>query len=84
LIAKYSNPQSLDEYKLISFVGCIYKAISKILSIRIKKVLEKVIDASQSAFLSLRGLLDNVLVANEVVDELKRKRKSGVIIKIDF
>jgi len=35
-------------------------------------------------FLSNRALLDNVLVVNEDVDELKRKRKSGVIFKLDF
>jgi len=51
---------------------------------RIKKVIEKVIDGSQSAFLSNRGLLDSVLVMNEVLDDLKRRRKSGVIVKLDF
>jgi len=43
-----------------------------------------VIDRTQSAFLSNRGLLDSVLVVNEVLDDLKRRRKSGVIVKLDF
>ena len=30
------------------------------------------------------GLLDNILVANEVVEELSRKKKSKVIIKVDY
>jgi len=48
------------------------------LYIRIKKVIEKVKDGSQSAFfLSNKGLLENILVINEVVDELKRKKRSG-------
>jgi len=49
-----------------------------------KKVLPNIIDASQSAFITGRGLLDNVLVANEVVEEIKRRKRSRVIVKVDF
>jgi len=84
LIPKSENPQSLEEYRPISLVGCMYKILTKVLSNRIKKVIEKVIDGSQSSFLSNRGLLDSVLVVNEVLDDLKRRRKSRVIVKLDF
>jgi len=84
LIPKSDNPQSLEEYRPISLVGCMYKILTKVLSNRIKKVIEKVIDGSQSAFLSNRGLLDSVLVVNEVLEDLKRRRKKGVIVKLDF
>jgi len=84
MIPKSENPQSLEEYRPISLVGCLYNILTKVLSRRIKKVIEKVIDGSQSAFLSSRGLLDSVLVVNEVMDDLKRRRKSGVIVKLDF
>ena len=50
LIPKSENPQSLEEYRPISLVGCLYKILTKVLSNRIKKVIEKVIDGSQSAF----------------------------------
>jgi len=51
---------------------------------RLKKVLPSIIDVNQSAFLSGRGLLDNILVANETVDYLKKEKKSGVIVKVNF
>jgi len=44
----------------------------------------RVTDGSQSAFLSNRRLLDSVLVVNEVVDDLKRRKKRGMIVKLDF
>ncbi|XP_068473127.1 uncharacterized protein [Phaseolus vulgaris] len=58
--------------------------ISKALSLRLKKVIGKIIDARQSTFLEGRGLLDSVLVANEVLEEYKRKRKSCVFFKVDY
>jgi len=65
-------------------VGCVYKILSKILANRLKKVLPSIIAVNQSAFLSRRGLLDSILVTNETVDYLKKEKKSGVIVKVDF
>jgi len=56
----------------------------KVLSCRIKKVLSEVIDVSQLAFLKDRGLLDGVLVANEVVEELRRSGRSDLCLKVDY
>ncbi|XP_068504142.1 uncharacterized protein [Phaseolus vulgaris] len=81
LIPKVENPQQLDEFRPISLVGCLYKIISKVLSLYLKKVICKVIDVRQSTFLEGRGLLDSVLVVNEVLEEYKRKRKSCVFFK---
>jgi len=47
-------------------------------------VTNKVIDSRQSAFLEGRGLMDSVLVANEVLEEVKRKKKSCVVFKVDY
>jgi len=49
-----------------------------------KKVISKVIDVRQSVFLEERGLLDSVLVANEILDEMKRTKKMCVFFKVDF
>jgi len=74
----------LGEFRPISLVGCLYKIISKVLSLRLKKVISKVIDVRQSAFLEGRGLLESVLVANEVLEEYRRKKKSCVFFKVDY
>lgn len=49
-IPKSVNPQELCDFRPISLVGCLFKIISKILSIRLKKMMNKVINVGQSAF----------------------------------
>ena len=65
-------------------MGLVYKIISKILSKRLLQLLHKVIDNKQVAFLKGRGLLDSVVVANEVVEEVRRKKGRCIIVKVDF
>jgi len=84
LVPKVRDPLQLDQNRPISLVGAIYKIIAKVLSCRIKKVLPSVIDENQSAFLKDKGLLDSVLVANEVVEELKRGKMSELCFKVDY
>jgi len=47
-------------------------------------VLSSVIDESQSAFLIDRGILDSVLTANEMVEDLRREGRRGLCLKVDF
>ena len=84
LVLKVRDPTKLDEYRRISLVGSLYKIISKVLSCRMKKVLPSVIDECQSAFLKDIGLLDSVIVANEVVEELRRCGRRGLCLKVDY
>jgi len=47
-------------------------------------VLHKVIATKQSALLKNRGLIDSVVVANECMDEVKRKKENCMVFKVDF
>jgi len=47
-------------------------------------VLYKVIDARQSAFFEGRGIMDNVLVANEVLEEINRRKNNCIFFKVDY
>jgi len=84
LIPKVRDPSMLEQYRPISLVGALYKIISKVLASRMKKVLPSLIDESQSTFVKGRGILDNVLMANEMVEEHRRKGKKGLCLKVDF
>jgi len=83
LIAKVDNPQNLNDFIPISLVGCLYKIVYNIMPLRLKKVLHRVIDGRQSTFLEGRGLMNNVLVANKILEEMKRRKTSCVFFKVD-
>ncbi|XP_058784431.1 uncharacterized protein LOC131659235 [Vicia villosa] len=84
LIPKCKNPLSLDDYRPICLVGCMYKVVAKLLAGRLKGVLNSIIFNSQSAFVPGRQLLDGVLVANEVVDFARKEGKNCLLFKVDF
>ena len=65
-------------------VGCIYKILSKVLANRLRLVVDEVVGANQFAFVRGRQILDCSLVANEIIDGIRRSGSSGLLLKVDF
>ena len=84
LIPKKLTVEDFKDLRLISLVGGLYKILTKVLANRIKKVMDKVISKSQNAFVEGQQILDAVLVANEIVDSTLRRKKCGLIYKLDI
>ncbi|GKV28130.1 hypothetical protein SLEP1_g37215 [Rubroshorea leprosula] len=84
LIPKVENPQGIEEYKPISFIEVMFKILSKLLANCLRKVLDKIIGEQQMAFIKGRQMLDEVVIANEVIDESKRKKMQSFLLKLDF
>lgn len=62
----------------------IYKIITKVLTIRLTAVIDKVISPFQTAFIPGRNILEDVIILQEILHELRVSKSSGVIIKLDF
>ncbi|RVW87974.1 hypothetical protein CK203_033881 [Vitis vinifera] len=62
--------EDLKDFRLISFVGSLYKLLAKVLTDRLKKVVGKVASCSQNAFVEGRQILDASLIVNEAIDFL--------------
>ncbi|XP_039043460.1 uncharacterized protein LOC120182600, partial [Hibiscus syriacus] len=78
------NPEGIEDYRPISLVGSLYKIISKVLARRLAAVISVLVSPSQFAFIPGRQLLDCVFLANEVIDDWRKKERKGVVFKVDF
>jgi hypothetical protein len=84
LIPKVNSPFALGDFRPISLLGCLYKIVAKVLTVRLARVMDRLVAPTQSAFLKGRQLVDGVVVINEVVDLVKRTGRSCIIFKVDF
>ena len=75
-IPKVESPIEAAEFRHISCCNVIYKCISRLPCSRLKKVLPRVVDQSQGAFVSGRELIFNVLMRQEVARGYNRKHAS--------
>lgn len=74
----------LNGYRPISLVGSMYKIVAKLLARRLRMVLGGVIDQRQSTFLEGRNLIHSAMIANEVVDDAKRRKNKCLVFKVDY
>jgi ribonuclease HI len=87
LIPKCDNPASMKDLRPISLCNVLYKMVSKLLANRLKGCLDKCVSEEQSAFVEGRSILDNALIAIEIIHALKRKTrgsKGDLALKIDI
>jgi len=75
LIPKVESPQCLSDFRPISLLYCLYKIMSKVLANRLRNVIGGVISKSQSAFVHGRQTLDGLLIAYDLVDDARKRKK---------
>jgi hypothetical protein len=85
LVPKKKNPTSMSEYMPISCCNLIYKSIIKILANRLLPGLDEVISLNQGAFIPKRSIVENILLAQEMVcDYYKEKGNPRCTLKVDL
>ena len=83
-VPKTGGAEDIRDYKLISLVNSIYKLMAKVLAKGLQKVMDKLANVAQNAFMAGRQILDASLIANEVVDSLLKKKEKSVLCKLDI
>lgn len=84
LIPKLKEVKKIQQYRPICMLNVSFKIFTKVIANRLSMVASKVIGASQTAFIPGRYILEGVVILHETLHELKRKKKKGIILKIDF
>lgn len=68
LIPKTENAEKMKDFRPIACCNLLYKVISKVLANRLRIIFLDAIEPNQSAFITGRLLLENVLLASELVN----------------
>ncbi|XP_010445454.1 PREDICTED: uncharacterized protein LOC104728123 [Camelina sativa] len=85
LIPKKKKARLTKDYRPISCCNVLYKVISKILENHLKIILPKFIAPNQSAFVKDRLLMENVLLATEIIKDYHKDSVSPrCALKIDI
>lgn len=86
LISMKPNLSERNHFQPISLCNVIYKFISKLLSNRLKCVIDKLISEIQSAFLKGGLISDNILLAHELFHHMRthNRKKAMIVLELDM
>ncbi|GLT93128.1 hypothetical protein SLE2022_109330 [Rubroshorea leprosula] len=86
LIPKGENPDTIQKFRSICLLNVAYKVLSKFIVNRLRPFLQHLIGPFQNSFLTGRSTIDNIILTQEVVHSMRRKkrRKGAIAFKIDL
>lgn len=84
LIPKEVNAKDFKKFRPISLSTCAIKIFNKAMTNRFSPICNRIISSNQTNFIKGRYILESVVMAHEVVDEVKKSDSQGLILKLDY
>jgi hypothetical protein len=84
LIPKIEDADEMKSFRPISLLNYSFKIFSKVLTIRLERVSQRLVAKEQSAFIRGMYILESVVIAHEIVHSIHKSKDPGVILKLDY
>lgn len=86
LVPKIEHPERVTHLRPISLFNVCYKVITKLMTNRLKGIMQEVIGPHQSSFDPNRQITDNVIIYQEALNAIRHKkgRNGFMAFKIDL
>lgn len=80
------RPETASDFKPIALLNVSFKVIFKVLVNRLRPIMQIIIGQTQNSFLPGRSTLDNIILTQEVVHYMNRKKgkKGLIVVKLDI
>ena len=83
VIFKKGDCKNLKNWRPISLLNVDYKICSKVLSLRLSRVLEFIVDPDQTCSVPGRKITSNLHILGDVLDHIDRTNETGILISLD-
>lgn len=80
---KQGDPSLLKNFRPISLLNTDYKILTRVLSLRLGKVLPRILSPSQTYCVKWRDIADTVCSIRDVVDLMREQPRGGYVLKLD-
>ncbi|XP_061371304.1 uncharacterized protein LOC133313908 [Gastrolobium bilobum] len=75
LIPKKESPEDMKDFRPISLCNVVYKTVTKIITERLKEFMPRMVAPNQCSFIQGRQSVDNIIIAQEVVHSMRKKKR---------
>lgn len=82
LIPKASQISTFNHRRPISLCNTVYKILSKIITDRLRHVIDKLVSPFQAAFIPSRWIGENSILVNEILHTMKKSRSGTSLVGI--
>jgi hypothetical protein len=77
LIPKVKEATNVKQFRPICLLNVSFKIFTKLFTVRLMGVANKIINLSQTTFIRGRYIIDGVVMMHEIVHEMSRKKFRG-------
>jgi hypothetical protein len=84
LLPKCEDALTIQKYRPICLMNESLKIITKGVNNRLNGVVDDLINKTHTTFMKNRFIMEGVVVLHEILHEVKKKKMSGVLFKVDF
>ncbi|PKU67715.1 Putative ribonuclease H protein [Dendrobium catenatum] len=85
IIPKHSNAVNISDYRPIALCNVVYKIIAKVITVRLKPVMNFIVKDNQAGFLKSRVSTDNILLASDILYHSGKRGKGNIFCaKLDI
>lgn len=85
LVPKFPGASKITDFRPIACLNTVYKVLSRLLVRRLKPILPSLILPSQTAFIKDKLLVENTILAGELINGYhKNKGSKKITIKVDI